>query len=100
VALELIVQWPYETIQKTFLPLWVSIHFIRSIWRQLGELVPILADRHAALLQSEKLLLLQFYYPRWDVMSTESFLELLPGDGVSSDMCYGVGIPPIGCSAL
>jgi hypothetical protein len=67
VALELIVQWPYETIQKMFLPLWVSIHFIWSISRQLGELVPILADRYAALLQSEKLLL-QFYYSRWDVI--------------------------------
>ena len=43
-TLQSIVEWPYQTIQKTILPLLISINFVRRVTRQLSELVPILTD--------------------------------------------------------
>jgi hypothetical protein len=43
---------------ETFLPLGISVDFIRSITRQMSELVEILSNRHVYLLQCKKHLLL------------------------------------------
>ena len=43
-TLELVVEWPYQTIQEAILSLCISINIIGSISRQLSELVPVLID--------------------------------------------------------
>jgi hypothetical protein len=57
-ALQLIVEWSNQSIQESFLPLGISVDFIRSITGKLSELIEILSNRHVSLLQCKKLLLL------------------------------------------
>jgi hypothetical protein len=49
-----------HAIQKAILLLLISVHFIWSLARQLGELGDILIHRHGPLFQILKLLILQF----------------------------------------
>jgi hypothetical protein len=59
VTLQLIVEWPYQTFQEAILSLRISVHVIWCVTGQLSELVPVLANCHVALLQSQKLLLFE-----------------------------------------
>ena len=43
-TLQLIVEWPYQSVQETILPLCISVNFIGRLPRQLCELVSVLAN--------------------------------------------------------
>jgi hypothetical protein len=58
-ALKLIIQWPYQTVQETFLPLRISVDLIRGVARQLSKFVQVFVHRHIALFQSKKFSLFQ-----------------------------------------
>jgi hypothetical protein len=96
-ALELVIQWSYQSIKETFLPFWVCVDLVRSITRQLSEFVKVFVYRHIALFQRKELSLLKLQYPIRDVVSAESISELLPCNGVRRRMGDCVGIPPIRC---
>jgi hypothetical protein len=53
--MKLIIQWPYQTVQETFLPLWISVDLIRGVARQLSQFVQVLIHKHIALFQRKKL---------------------------------------------
>jgi hypothetical protein len=50
VALQMIVKWPYQTIEKAFLSLCICVDFIWCIAGQMSKLVQILTNCHVALL--------------------------------------------------
>jgi hypothetical protein len=58
-ALKLIIQWPYQTIQEEFLPLRISVNLITGVARQLSEFVQVFIHRHIALFRSKNLSLFQ-----------------------------------------
>jgi hypothetical protein len=62
-ALQLIVERSNQSIQESFLPLEISVDFIRSIPGQMSELVEILSNRHVSLFQCKKLLCFSFITP-------------------------------------
>jgi hypothetical protein len=50
VALQLIVNWPYQTIEKALLSLCIRVDFIWCIAVQMSKLIQILTNYHVALL--------------------------------------------------
>jgi hypothetical protein len=71
-----------QSIEETLLLLLIGIHVIWSVARKLHETGDILAHRHGFLLQILELLFLELDNALRYVMRAESYLELIPVDGV------------------
>ena len=76
VSYQLILQSSIQTLQEVLLLLLIISHFLRSISRQLNELVTILTHSHAPLLQTEKFFLLKLDHPSWNMGRPEVLFEL------------------------
>jgi hypothetical protein len=86
-----------QTVQETFLVLFISVDFMRGISRQLSELGEILIHRHGPLFQILKLLLLQLDNYFGNMMCMKSNSEFRPVDAFGFLMGFYVSIPPVGC---
>ena len=73
---QLILQSSIQTFQEQLLLLLIISYILRSISRQLNELVTILTHRHAPLLQIKELLLLDLDHYIWNMVRSEVILEL------------------------
>ena len=73
---QLILQSSIQTFQEQLLLLLIISYILRSISRQLNELVTILTHSHAPLLQTEELLLLKLDHSSWNMVRPEVILEL------------------------
>jgi hypothetical protein len=96
-GLQSIEQSIIQTVQETFLVLFISVDFMRGISRQLSELGEILIHRHGPLFQILKLLLLQLDNYFENMMCMESSSEFRPVDAFGFLMGFHVSIPPVGC---
>jgi hypothetical protein len=96
-GLQSIGQSIIQTIQETFLVLFISVDFMRGISRQLSELGEILIHRHGPLFQILKLLLLQLDNYFKNMMCMESSSEFRPVDAFGFVMGFHVSIPLVGC---
>jgi hypothetical protein len=67
-ALKLVIQWPYQTIQETFLPFRIIVDLITGVARQLSKFVQVFIHKHIVLFQSKKLPLFQLQYPIRDMV--------------------------------
>ena len=72
---QLILQSSIQTFQEQLLLLLIISYILRSISRQLNELVTILTRRHAPLLQIKELLL-ELDHSIWNMVRSEVILEL------------------------
>jgi hypothetical protein len=57
-ALELIIQWSYQSVQEAFLPFRVCVDLVWSLARQLSKLVEVFIYKHIAIFQSKEISLL------------------------------------------
>ena len=70
----------HSILSKMFLLLSITIHFFWSIARQLSKHVMILTHSHRSLLESPKLIWLEFYHTCGNVVWPEALAKLLPRD--------------------
>jgi hypothetical protein len=92
--LHIICQSIIQSIQKASMLLLISVTFIGSIMRQLGELGDVLIHTHVPLFQILKLLL-QLNHSLGYMVCMESSSKLRPVDALEFLMGFHESIPPV-----
>jgi hypothetical protein len=84
-----------ETLEKCILLLLIGADVVGGIPQHLNELVQVLIDCHTPLVQVREFLLLQLEGATGHVVSSETSLELIPGDSLDTGVGVVVSLPPV-----
>jgi hypothetical protein len=84
-----------ETLEKCIMLLLVGVNVVSGVPRQLNELVQVLIHHHTPLVLVREFLLLWLEGAVGHVVSSETSLELIPGDRLNVVVGVAVSLPPI-----
>jgi hypothetical protein len=88
-----------ETLEKRIHLLLCSVNVVSGVPWQLNELVQELIHHQTHLVQVKESLLLQLEGAIGHVVSSETSLKLIPGDGLNIGVGVAVGLPPVCCGS-